>query len=104
MSEEMRLIQNNMQVIEELHHIIIEQNQKIEALESVLKEWIDWTLESFNAGVNDEYLEKLKQIKKKLSAKDSGGVDKSIDSLHLSFKCPYCNHQISIKKEDLDGI
>ena len=36
--------------------------------------------------------------------KASGGVDKSIDSLHLSFKCPYCNHQISIKKEDLDGI
>ena len=44
--------------------------KKIKALESVLKEWIDWTLESFNAGVNDEYLEKLKQIKKKLSAKD----------------------------------
>ena len=34
----------------------------------------------------------------------SGGVKKPIDSLNLSFKCPYCNHQISIKKEDLDGI
>ena len=42
----------------------------IRHIKSVLTEWIDWTLESFNAGVNDEYLEKLKQIKKKLSAKD----------------------------------
>ena len=54
-------------------HII----ERIEALESVLKEWIDWTLESFNVGVNDEYLEKLKQIKKKLSAKDEREIDSS---------------------------
>ena len=35
MSDEMRLIQNNMQVIEELHH-------KIMALESVLTKWIEY--------------------------------------------------------------
>jgi len=34
--------------------------------------------------------------------KDSGGIDKSDNSLYLSFQCPNCNHRISIKKEDIN--
>jgi len=81
MSDEMRLIQNNMQVIEELHHKIMALEVGSARQTEVLKEWIDWTLESFEIGVNDEYLEKLKQIKKKLSSASGGDV---------MFTCGHC--------------
>lgn len=37
MMDEMRLIQNNMQVIEELHHLIIDLTMRIDSIEERLK-------------------------------------------------------------------
>ena len=69
MSEEMRLIQNNMQVIEELHHAIIEQNQKIEALENWKKEQYIKDFNYLNKEVCDRFnqLAELKSVLKERS-------------------------------------
>ena len=129
--------------------IILKLEERIEALESVLKEGFQEIVNFIRTefGLENKTPNKLVNCICKLSAKDereagisrikpkarerpcyndewcpsdcqgdaeepcttyeeqaSGGVKKPIDSLNLSFKCPYCNHQISIKKEDLDGI
>ena len=74
-----RLATNNAQIIEELHHVIIEQNQKIEALESVLKGHVQAVSSScyiYEPDGNTEkekicYLETIKdKLLEKLSAKE----------------------------------
>jgi len=81
------IIKNHAEQIAELKgkYELNEQQYKIiynrqENLESVLKEWFDWTLESFEIGVNDEYLEKLKNIKEKLSGGENPTLGDGIPS------------------------
>jgi len=66
--------------IERYGEMLISDEDRYDALELVLKEWIDWTLESFEIGVNDEYLEKLKNIKEKLSGGENPTLGDGIPS------------------------